>query len=208
MSDATPTCTQARYCSSTCQAADWKRGHRRTCAGAQKHKCFLIRALPITTNTTTTTDPNQPPKDAHYLEPFPLDAYGDWGKERQEIQARLNWTAVYESGTFFSHQKTNDWHYHVYAAAAAGELLPINPPATRCLSERVRGDVVVVRSSATDVNDYEEAFSATELARTLGYYRTVEDVKAERERRERERIAAKFGLDEKMLPPRIVMTMP
>ncbi|RAK77171.1 zinc finger MYND domain-containing protein [Aspergillus fijiensis CBS 313.89] len=124
MSDATPTCTvpscqkpdtlrcsgchpsqQARYCSSTCQAADWKRGHRRTCAGAQKHNCFLIRALPI---TTTATDPNQPPKDAHYLEPFPLHAYGNWGKERQEIQTRLNWAAVYEPGTFFSHHDTND----------------------------------------------------------------------------------------------------
>ncbi|PYI25293.1 hypothetical protein BP00DRAFT_431427 [Aspergillus indologenus CBS 114.80] len=230
MSDSTPTCTvttcpkpgtlrctgcrpsnEARYCSTSCQATDWKRGHRRTCAGAQKHNCFLIRAVPLA--TPAPTDPAQPPKDADYLEPFPLRDYGNWGKERREIQARLHWAGIYEPGTFFSHHDTNDWHYHVYApgvaaTASGGEVWPddtrpLNPLAARCLGRAVHGDVAVVRSSTIEVTHYEDAFSANEFRRTLAYHRADRTVNgmSDHQRRERERIAAKLGLPECFLPP-------
>ncbi|RAL10312.1 uncharacterized protein BO97DRAFT_349753, partial [Aspergillus homomorphus CBS 101889] len=179
-------------------------------AGAQKHNCFVIRAQPITgTSTSTDTESQyQRHKDADFIEPFPLRAYGNWVQEKQEVKTRLSWRSLEEPGTFFSHQDTADWHYYVYSqqqppcpnsrggvGAADAERLPLIALAARCLEKQVRGDVVVVRFSAIEVDNYEEEFSANELVRTVGNYRTVRDAKAEHERRERERIAAKFGLN-------------
>ncbi|PYI19905.1 hypothetical protein BO86DRAFT_413852 [Aspergillus japonicus CBS 114.51] len=93
--------------------------------------------------------------------------------------------------------------YALSRVRAGGGDLPLNPLAERCLGWPVNGDVAVVRSSTIEVNHYEDAFSANDFMRTLAYHRADRPVNgmSDRQRRERERYAGKFGLDESFLPP-------
>ncbi|KAJ5363720.1 uncharacterized protein N7496_009433 [Penicillium cataractarum] len=165
---------KTRYCSAACQKQDWTT-HKRTCAGAQKHNCFIIR----------TTAPNGSTNPADRIEPFPLSAYGNWIVEMKELQQRLGWPHADEAGKFYSHQaKDNHWYYYMYASSAPG--LPVNDIATRCRhhAREVRGDVAVVRSGPEGFASYEETFCRMELLKTVNYYNTANssEVFGQRER--------------------------
>ncbi|PYI08096.1 hypothetical protein BO78DRAFT_300139, partial [Aspergillus sclerotiicarbonarius CBS 121057] len=146
-------------------------------AGARKYNCFLIRATPL--------DPaKENPRDGDYIEPFPLERYGNWGQEMKELKTRLGWTQLYEPGKFFSHRDVDRWHYHIYAQGEG----PRNGIVSRCTGREIVGDVAVVRSSNVEVNDYADEFSKTELLRTTGYYLN-QDGFEDNEQRERARVA-------------------
>ncbi|KAE8349656.1 hypothetical protein BDV28DRAFT_140794 [Aspergillus coremiiformis] len=131
-------CRTAAYCSPTCQKSHWK-VHKKTCAGAKKYNCFIIRATPI--------DPTKEnPTDADYIEPFPLDSYGNWGAEMDELKKKRQWGGVLEPGKLYSHRPVNRWHYHAYQQYEKTDP-PINPVASRCYRREINGDVAVVRSS-------------------------------------------------------------
>ncbi|PYH97015.1 hypothetical protein BO71DRAFT_319422, partial [Aspergillus ellipticus CBS 707.79] len=138
------------------------------------------------------------------IEPFSLASFGNWGQEARELQDRLGWTRLYEPGKFFSHQNVDHWHYHNYAQ---GGDAPKNEIMSRCMRGFAVGDVAVVRSSNTNVNDYSDEFTKAELLRTTNYY-VGKEGSDENEQRERSRSAGLFGMPPECLPAHKTFTMP
>ncbi|KJK65925.1 hypothetical protein P875_00021969 [Aspergillus parasiticus SU-1] len=136
---------------------------KKACTGAKKYNCFLIRTVP--------SDPTEEDlTEADYIEPMPLDSYGEWSAELKELKKRTRWGGILEPGEFYSHRPVDRWHYHVYQQYEKTET-PRNPLVSRCFIGDIHGDVAVVRSSEVSVNDYSEEFSRTELVRTLEFYK-------------------------------------
>ncbi|KAE8311845.1 hypothetical protein BDV41DRAFT_540861 [Aspergillus transmontanensis] len=130
-------CKVAAYCSPACQKDGWKT-HRKACTGAKKYNCFLIRAVPSDLTKGDLTE-------ADYIEPMPLDSYGEWSPEMKELKKRTRWDGILEPGKFYSHRPVDRWHYHVYQQYEKTET-PRNPLVSRCFKGDIHGDVAVVRS--------------------------------------------------------------
>ncbi|CAI7594660.1 unnamed protein product [Penicillium glandicola] len=166
---------KAWYCSKECQKADFK-VHKLSCAPTIPYNCFLIRASPIAGD-------NQP--DEAYIEPFHLESYGNWGLEMKELSDRLGWPQADEAGKFYPQKNIDTWYYYMYQSA--GQNLPENKLASRCLGRTVLGDVAVVRSSPADVDNYDESFTKMDLKKTVF------------QQRERSRITRKMGMPKDLL---------
>lgn len=176
---------QSRYCSEECQKHDWK-SHRLTCAGAQKHNCFLIRASALSAGTGQ-------PTLADYIEPFTLQAYGNEKGEISELKEKLGWKSAAEAGKFYGHSGADTWYYYAYGPGTSqATSSPKNEVASLCTGRRIVGDVAVVRSGPLESTDYATSFSKANLVKTAEFYRTANPnvVFAEREKT---RAMRKFG---------------
>ncbi|KAB8219735.1 hypothetical protein BDV33DRAFT_204037 [Aspergillus novoparasiticus] len=114
---------------------------------------------------------NDPTKEdlteADYIEPIPLDSYGEWSAELKELKKRTRWGGILEPGKFYPHRPVDRWHYHVYQQYKKTET-PRNPLVSRCFNRDIHGDAAVVRSSDVRVNDYSEEFPRTDMAAMMG----------------------------------------
>jgi hypothetical protein len=188
---------QARYCSQDCQRSDWPT-HKTVCSASRKSKCFIVRAEPRASS-------DSPASTANYLEHFTLDAYGDERLERAELKRKLGWQSVDDVGKFYDHKGSDSWYYYVYGQYSPGESpqnisAPKNELVSRAVGLTAYGDAVVIRSGPADSNDYSEAFSRTELAKTLDWYKAGKDTRNVYSERERNRIMRHYALSGAGIP--------
>lgn len=50
------------------------------------------------------------------MDPFDLEAYGNWAGEMREIERRLDWQHADEVGKFYDHTGDDTFYYYVYAS--------------------------------------------------------------------------------------------
>ncbi|MCJ1249220.1 hypothetical protein MMC30_006443 [Trapelia coarctata] len=181
-------CKNTHYCGKECQKSAWKT-HKLTCTKAQKHNCFIIRALPKSDALPVF---NQVPEQ---IEPLHLQNYGTEGAEMRELTARLGWDSAVEVGKFYDHAGSDGWYYFVYgeggSAGEKGRRLRNELSDLLCY-QVVYGDITVVRSGPAD-GVYPEEFTHGELCKAVEFYKN-EDRASVFAQRERSRMMRKWGM--------------
>ncbi|KAL3449403.1 hypothetical protein BJX65DRAFT_305960 [Aspergillus insuetus] len=134
-----------------------------TCESFRKSNCWIIRTSSITPDA-------DPEDDASYIEPLPLEEYGNWQAEIRELRRKIPKFQATEIGKFYSH-KSEDiwWYYYVYGSIRGG---PQNKVTERCVGRRVNDDVAVVKSGPEEASNYPDEFTRTDLVKTAAFYHT------------------------------------